>query len=276
MTNEPLQAPINDGAQVTAAPWLDAQHLDYAYPRGKPAVRDVSICAAAGSLTAVIGANGSGKTTLIRMLAGLLRPQRGLIRLGGIAFEQWEPRLRAREIAYVPQSTTTAFPFPVIDLVLSGRSPHTPRFRFESPRDHEKAMEALEAAGAGHLANRSFTGLSGGERQMVILARALAQEPRLLLLDEPSSSLDLKHRADLLRTLTRLRETRHLSVIMITHDLQLTGSVFDRILALRCGAVVAQGKAEEVLRDDVLREIYGDPKVRSQRVGDQTLVWVEL
>ncbi|HLK69843.1 MAG TPA: ABC transporter ATP-binding protein [Bryobacteraceae bacterium] len=259
-----------------ARPWLVAEHLAYTYPGGKLAVQDVSMNAAPGSLTAVIGANGSGKTTLIRMLAGLLRPQSGRLLLGDIPFEDWQPRLRAREIAYVPQSTATAFPFRVIDLVLSGRTPHTSRFRFESAHDTDKAMEALDAAGAAHLAGRSYTSLSGGERQMVILARALAQEPRLLLLDEPSSSLDLKHRADLIRTLSRLRDATLLSVIMITHDLQLTGAVFDQVLALRCGAVAAQGKAEDVLRDDLLREIYDDPNVRSQRVGDQTLVWVEL
>lgn len=110
---------------------------------------------------------------------------------------------------------------------------------------------------------------------MVILARALAQEPRLLLLDEPSSSLDLKHRAALIRTLARLRETRDLSAIMITHDLQLTGA-FDKILALRCGETAALGTPDEVLRDHLLRHIYSDPNVRSQRIGDQTLVWVDL
>ena len=110
---------------------------------------------------------------------------------------------------------------------------------------------------------------------MVILARALAQEPRFLLLDEPSSSLDLKHRADLIRTLARLRETKQLSVVMITHDLQLTGT-FDQIVALRCGEVAAAGTPDEVLRDPLLRDIYGDPNVRSQRMGDQTLVWVDL
>jgi iron complex transport system ATP-binding protein len=254
---------------------FEARHLDYGYSNGALVVRDVSLTSIPGSMTAVIGANGSGKSTLIRMLAGLLRPRAGTILLDGVPLNDWQPRLRARQIAYVPQSTATAFPFQVIDIVLSGRTPHTLRFRFEKAHDTEKAMEALENAGAAHLATRGFTSLSGGERQMVILARALAQEARLLLLDEPSSSLDLKHRSDLIRTLVRLRDTKGLSVIMITHDVQLTGS-FDQILALRCGAVAAAGTPDEVLRDHLLREIYGDPHVRAQRMGDQTLVWVDL
>jgi iron complex transport system ATP-binding protein len=205
----------------------------------------------------------------------LLTPRAGTILLDGVPFEYCPPRLRARQIAYVPQSTATAFPFQAIDVVLSGRSPHTPMFRYENGHDSEKALEALAIAGAAHLASRCFADLSGGERQMVILARALAQEPRWLLLDEPSSSLDLKHRADLIRTLTRLRETRHLSVVMITHDLQWTAA-FDQLVALRCGEVAASGTPDQVLRDHVLRDIFGDPNVRSQRIGGQTLVWVDL
>ncbi len=256
-------------------PCFEALHLDYAYGGGPLAVRDVSLTSTPGTMTALIGANGSGKSTLIRMLAGLLRPRAGTIALDEVPLKDWQPRLRARQIAYVPQSTATAFPFQVIDIVLSGRAPHSARLRFESARDTEKAMEALENTGAAHLAGRPFTGLSGGERQMVILARALAQEPRLLLLDEPSSSLDLKHRADLMRTLGRLRETQRLSVIMITHDLQLTGS-FDRLVALRSGEVAAAGTPDEVLRDHLLRDIYGDPNVRTQRMGNRTVVWVDL
>ena len=255
--------------------FFEARHLAYAYPGGPLAVRDISLSVAPSSMTAVIGANGSGKSTLIRMLAGLLRPASGDLLLDDIHLREWPPRLRAREIAYMPQVTSTAFPFRVLDVVLSGRTPYVPRFRLESPDDRENAMQALESTGAAHLANRCVTALSGGERQMVILARALAQEPRLLLLDEPSTSLDLKHRAALMRTLARLREQRGVSVIMITHDLQLTGSLFDGIVALRCGEVAAQGRPDEVLQSELLAEIYGEPNVRARRIGNQTLVWIE-
>ncbi len=256
-------------------PLMEARHLDYAYPGGARAIRDVSLSVEPASLMAVIGSNGSGKSTLIRLLAGLLRPTSGKILLDGIALESWQPRLRAREIAYMPQTTMTVFPFRAIDVVLSGRTPHAPRFGFESDRDRSIAVEALEAAGAAHLAERSVTALSGGEKQLVILARALAQQPRVLLLDEPAASLDLKHRAELMRTLARQRDSRGLSVVMITHDLQLTGSLFDRIVALHCGELAAQGRPEEILQSALLAEIYDDPKVRTERVGDQTVVWVD-
>jgi len=256
-------------------PLLEARQLSYAYAGGPTVVRGVSLEVAPASLTAVIGANGSGKSTLIRMLAGLFRPASGEIRLDGRPLAQWDSRLRAREIAYMPQAAATAFPFPVIDVVMSGRTPHIPSFRFEGERDRKIAMEALESAGAAHLAGRAVTALSAGERQMVTLARALAQQPRLLLLDEPSSALDLKHRADLMRALARLRESRGLAIVMITHDLQLTGSLFDRILALRSGEVAAAGRPDEVLRSEILSQVYGEPNVRAQRMGAQTLVWIE-
>ena len=256
-------------------PLVEARSLTYRYPRGPLAVCGISLQIAPASMTAIIGANGSGKSTLIRMVAGLLQPSSGEILLNGRALATLPPRQRAREIAYMPQTTATAFPFPVLDVVLSGRMPHVARFHLETSLDHERAVEALESTGAAHLTSRSFTGLSAGERQMVVLARALAQEPRLLLLDEPSAALDLKHRAGLMRTLARLRESRGLSVLMITHDLQLTGSLFDSIVAMRCGEVAAQGTPAEVLRSELLSQIYGEPNVRAERIGGQTLVWIE-
>ncbi len=254
---------------------LEARHLGYTYPSGTRALHEVSFSIEPASMTAVIGSNGSGKSTLIRLLAGLLRPASGTILLNGILLSAWESRARAREVAYMPQSTTTVFPFRAIEVVLSGRAPYAANFGFESAHDREIAREALGASGAAHLAERAVTTLSGGEKQMVILARALAQQPRLLLLDEPSASLDLKHRAELMRTLRRLRETRGLSVVMITHDLQLTGSLFDQILALRCGELAAAGPPAEILRSALLSKIFGDPNVRAERIGGQTMVWID-
>jgi iron complex transport system ATP-binding protein len=261
-------------------PVLEARELEFCYPGAAHqvnprALRGVSLAVQPKSLTAIVGANGSGKSTLIRLLAGLLDPQSGSVLLDGQPLKARDSRMRAREISYVPQRTTLEFPFPAIDVVLSGRSPHVGRFHFEGAADHAKAMEALTTVDAAHLANRSMTALSGGERQMVILARALAQEPRILLLDEPSASLDLKHRAALIRTLTRLRGERGLSVVMVTHDLQFT-SAFDRILALRCGETAAEGTPDEVLKSQTLADIYGEPGVRAQRVDGQILVWTEL
>lgn len=255
-------------------PFFEAEHLVYRYLHGPLAVRDISLAVAPASMTAIIGANGSGKSTLIRMLAGLLRPASGRILLDGTALENGS-RVSAREIAYMPQSTAAAFPFRALDVVLSGRAPHIPEWNMESASDRDRAMDALESVGAAHLANLPVTSLSGGERQMVVLARALAQAPRLLLLDEPATSLDLKHRAALIRTLARLREQRGLSMIMITHDLQLTGSLFDRIVALRCGEIVAQGSPDDVLQSATLADIFEEPNVRAQRIAGQNLVWIE-
>ena len=256
-------------------PFFEARDLSYAYRGGPVVVRGVGFAVKPGSLIAVIGANGSGKSTLLRMLAGLSRPRSGEILLDGAPLARLTPRQRAREIAYMPQATAAAFPFRAIEVVLSGRSPHLSRFALEDGHDRDIAMAALKSAGAAHLAERSINALSGGERQMVILARALAQEPRLLLLDEPAASLDLKHRADLLRTLARLRDQRGLSAVMITHDVQITGSMFDWIVALRAGEVAAQGSPEDVLRTELLCDIYDEPNVRAQRLGSQTLVWIE-
>src|SRR3954453_23090105 len=136
-------------------PLFEARQLAYRYPAGPLAVADISLSVEPGSMTAVVGANGSGKSTLIRMLAGLLTPASGEILLDAVPFGKWEPRARAREIAYMPQATTAAFPFRVIDVVLSGRTPHVPRFQFESARDRERVLEALESTGAAHLAYRS-------------------------------------------------------------------------------------------------------------------------
>jgi iron complex transport system ATP-binding protein len=186
-----------------------------------------------------------------------------------------QPRERAKRIAYVPQSTANVFPFTALEVVLTGRSPYSGRFRFESSHDEQIARAALEALDAAHLSARQITELSGGERQLVTVARALAQEPEVMLLDEPASALDLKHRTQLARALRRLRDERGIAVLMITHDLMLLDSVADLIFAMKGGGVVASGAPQVVLTDSVLGEIYDTP-VRTMRSDGRTFVWSEL
>jgi iron complex transport system ATP-binding protein len=258
----------------TDGPLIETRRLSFAYS-GLPVVVDVSLALPRGAMGALIGANGSGKSTLIRLLAGLLKPASGEVLFNDAPLEHLQPRERAKRIAYVPQSSSTVFPFTALEVVLTGRSPYSGRFRFESARDEQIALAALDALDAAHLAARHITELSGGERQLVIVARALAQEPEVMLLDEPASALDLKHRTQLARALRRLRDERGIAVLMITHDLMLLDSAADLIFAMKCGRVVACGAPEVVLNDSVLGEIYDAP-VRTMRSDGRTFIWSEL
>ena len=258
----------------TTGALIRADHLEFSYS-SLPAVVDVSLSLPRGAMGALIGANGSGKSTLIRLLAGLLRPSSGEVIFDGTSLSNFPPRERAKRIAYVPQSTSNVFPFTALEVVLTGRSPYSGRFRFESSRDEQIALQALAALDAAHLAGRQVTELSGGERQLVTVARALAQEPDLLLLDEPASALDLKHRTQLTRALRRLRDERGISFLMITHDLMLLDSAADLIFAMKCGRLVAHGAPEAVLTESVLGEVYDAP-VRTMRSDGRTFVWSEL
>ncbi len=258
-------------------PLIEARGLRFAYSaRGPEVVAGATLDVPRGQLSALIGANGSGKSTLIRLLSGLLKPSGGEVRFDGEPLEGIGARLRARRIAYVPQTISTVFPFTALEVVLTGRSPYTTRFGFENEADVEAARSALKAVDASHLAARPMTELSGGERQSIALARALAQEPECLLLDEPSAALDLKHRAGLIRHLISLRDERALTTLIITHDLQLLDPAFDRVFAMRCGTVTAAGTPAEVLRDELLAEVYGDQHIRARQAFGRTFVWSEV
>jgi iron complex transport system ATP-binding protein len=263
--------------EVTSVALIEGRELRFAYGDRQPeVVRGASLVVERGRLSALVGANGSGKSTLIRLLAGLLKPTAGEVMLGGVPLERVDPRARARRVAYVPQTVSTVFPFTALEVVLTGRSPHSSRFRFETGRDVEAARAALAAVDAAHLETRPVTELSGGERQLVALARALAQEPECLLLDEPSAALDLKHRAGLIRHLRRLRDEQGMTALVVTHDLMLLDPAFDRVHAVRLGEVIAEGTPADVLRDEVLAHIYGDEHVRARQAFGRTFVWSEL
>jgi iron complex transport system ATP-binding protein len=256
-------------------PLLEARGVDFAYHTGSPVVAGASMAVRRGTLSAVIGANGSGKSTLVRLLAGLIAPSRGEVAFDGRPLAGFDRRALARRIAYVPQTNAAVFPFTALEVVLTGRTPHIPRMRFEGAEDRRKALEALATVEAAHLAGRPVTELSGGERQLVSVARALAQEPECLLLDEPSASLDAKHRGGLARVLRAECRERGLTALVVTHDLQLLDPGFDHVYAIRCGSVVAEGAPPDVLRDTVLAEVYDDATIRTRRVEGRTFVWSE-
>jgi ABC-type cobalamin/Fe3+-siderophores transport system ATPase subunit len=253
---------------------LAAEGLSFSYGKA-PVIRHLSLEIARGSFAGLIGPNGCGKSTLLRLLSGVLAPAEGRVLFEGEALADIAPRTRASRIAYVPQQQRTVFPFTALEVVLTGRSPHTSRFRFESEADREIALRALADVGAAHLAPRPVTELSGGEQQMVSVARALAQNAGLLLLDEPGASLDLKHRAQLGAALRRLRGERELTALVVTHDLQMLDSSFDTLFVMREGRLVAEGASREVLREDVLAAAFDDPQVKTREIEGRLFVWSE-
>lgn len=224
----------------------------------RPALEEVSVRVAPGTLHAVLGPNGSGKSTLMKALLGNVPLVAGEVRLGGRPLGQWPRRELARSVGAVTQTETVAFPITVRELVAMGRYPHLGALRPEGIEDRKAVRAALERCDAEELAHREVGTLSGGEFQRVRIARALAQEPRALVLDEPTASLDIRHEMEILGLL-RNSANRGMSVLLITHHLDLAARFADRLLLLHEGRVAADGKAEDVLREDVLEEVYGWP-----------------
>ncbi|MGH7841993.1 MAG: heme ABC transporter ATP-binding protein, partial [Candidatus Binataceae bacterium] len=216
----------------------------------------VSLEVKAGELLAIVGPNGAGKSTLARVLSGALKPRAGLIELLGRPLAGYDRRAIARTLASVAQENSVAFQFSVTEIVLMGRAPHLGPLRLESPHDLAIAREAMVRFDLNGLASRSIQELSGGERKRVFLARALAQEPRVILLDEPTAFLDLRHVAEIFACFRQLRAERGLAVVATLHDLNAAALYADRILMLKDGATVAYGAPEEVLDPAKLREVY--------------------
>jgi len=240
---------------------LSAEHVSYAYRRRRAApiqaLDDVSLSIPTGSFTGLIGPNGCGKSTLLRLLAGIDRPDQGAVRLDGRDVASYTRREYARRVAVVPQETHPAFDYSVMDMVLMGRHPHLGPFQLEGPSDHAEAARALEATHVGHLADRAFTALSGGEKQRVVIAGALAQAGDVLLLDEPTASLDLGAQLDVAGLLTRLHRERGATTVMATHDLNLAASLCDTLVLLRAGRVLAHGPTHVALTSATVHQLYG-------------------
>ncbi len=242
-------------SEVTPEPFLRIERVSFAY-RDREVLRDVALEVPRGERLGLLGPTGSGKSTLVRLLSRVLRPSTGRITLAARELDSYSPRELARSIAVVPQETALDFPFSVLEVVLMGRAPHLGGFGFEGDHDVAAAERAMERTGVTELADRFFHELSGGEKQRVVIARALAQEPEVLLLDEPTTFLDIRHVVEIFELLCSLSVERRITLIVVLHDLNLAALYLDRLAFLKAGRVVACGNPDDVLNYKTIREVY--------------------
>ncbi len=237
---------------------LQADKVSFEYDtRTRVKVLDeVSVTIARGGIVGILGPNGSGKTTLLRLLSGTRRPSAGRVLLDGRPIDRLSRRQVARRIAVVPQETQLAFEYTVLEMVLMGRHPHLGLFEMEGPIDVAIARDVLAATGTADLEHRQFSRLSGGEKQRVVIAAALSQASDILLLDEPTASLDLAYQLEVAALLGELNRARGVTIAISTHDLNLAATVCRELVLLRAGRVLAHGPTGDVLTPDNIRALY--------------------
>lgn len=240
---------------MSSEPLIALRGVGFSYGAA-PVLRDITCQIAGGELVGIIGPNGSGKSTLLKIVSAYLSPNAGEVRIAGEAVARFSRAALGRWIGVVPQETAVTFPFTVMEMVLFGRTPHLRGFGFEGAADLAAARRALERTDALHLAARRITTLSGGERQRVILARALAQEPRILLLDEPAAFLDIRHAVDMYDLLRDLLADG-MTIMSVLHDLNLAALYCDRVVLLDRGAIAQVGTPAEVMTYATLTAVYG-------------------
>ena len=234
---------------------LDAKAISVRLGKSR-VLHEVTLSILRGTVTAIIGPNGSGKSTLLRTLARLLRPETGSVLLDGAAIARMSPGHVARQIATLPQSPGAVPGMTVQELVEQGRYPHTGPLRMRSDRDRAAVERALELTSSSRFRHRLLDSLSGGERQRVWIALALAQEPRILLLDEPTTFLDVNHQIQALNLIQALNREQGLTVVMALHDLNQASQYAERLVVLHGGRIVEEGLPTEVIREDVLASVF--------------------
>jgi len=236
--------------------YLDVLGVECAYGAVK-VIDGMTFSIGQGCFAGIIGPNGSGKSTLLRCISRTLKPVRGTVLLQGESLYKMSPREVARKMAVVPQETAVNFPFTVEEIIMMGRSPHLGRFQAEGKRDYEITSRSMDLTNTRHLAGRQITAISGGERQRVIIAKALAQEPELILLDEPTSHLDINQQVEILSLLQRLNREGGLTVLAVFHDLNLAAQFCDLMILMHGGKAYRVGKPDEVLTAENIEEVYG-------------------
>jgi iron complex transport system ATP-binding protein len=235
---------------------LKVESLDFGYFK-KNVLEDVSFTAKSGEVMGIVGPNGSGKTTLLKCIRKALMPRKGRVMLDEENILDWDRTKIAKYFGVVPQNTNISFPFTVLEIIMMGRIPHLKRMESEGAEDVLVAKRAMEMTATGHLYYRYVNNLSGGEMQRVIIARALAQEPKILLLDEPTSNLDINHQFETMKLIKNLARKEDMMVIIISHDLNLSMRYCDNLILLQSGRVFSGGSPNDVLTKDNIRKVYG-------------------
>jgi iron complex transport system ATP-binding protein len=244
-------------------PVLKISNISFRY-EDKQVLDGVSLDVHPGEIIGILGPNGSGKSTLLRVMDGLLAPQSGDIFINGIRYNRLSRKNLAREVAMVAQEHHFRFSFSCIEVVMMGRFPHLKPMQFEDHNDIRIAMDALNATHAVEFAERSIHDLSGGERQRVLIARALAQEPRVILLDEPTSFLDLKFKREIFRLVSSLSREKGLAVVIVSHDIDLISQYCSRVILLKNGNVYQTGTPEDVITSNNIEDVYDCPVLVDQ------------
>jgi len=235
-----------------------ARNIGFSY-RETPVFRGIDFTVAPGEMVALIGPNGSGKTTLLKLISGAVAPTGGGVTLSGKPIERLSSGRKARLVAVVPQETGMTFDFTVMETVLMGRTAYLGRFGVETHEDIAVAQEAMRRTGTLQFAGRLLSHLSGGERQLVVIARALAQKARLLLLDEPTAFLDIKHRMEIYDLLLGLNAEEGLTIVTTSHDINLAARYCRRIVLIKQGLIRADGPPDQVFQPELLSDVYDTP-----------------
>lgn len=243
---------------------LSVENLYFRYNTAEITLSDINFGIQKGDFLGIIGPNSCGKSTLLNCISRVLVPDDGKIYLNQVALSKWNSKQVAQFLAVVPQDTTISFDFSNFDVVMMGRSPFLGRFQLEGAEDYDIVEQAMALTDTWHLRKKSVNAISGGERQRVILARALAQKPQLLLLDEPTSHLDINHQMELLDLLLELNETTNLTIIWVSHDLNLAAEYCEKLLLMENGKVFRLGSPNEVIQSHIIRKVYGANVVISE------------
>lgn len=235
---------------------INVEGLCFSYDKRREVLKEISISIKEGEIVSLLGPNGSGKTTLLKCINSIFAPTKGNIYFNGDNVLKMKRNTVAKNISYIPQEHKNSFPYKVIDVVLLGRAPYIGLFSQPKREDMKKCYDVLNFLGMEHLSERIYTQLSGGEKKLCLIARALTTEAKALLLDEPTTHLDIRHEAEVLNCIKELTKNKKLTVIMTLHNPNLAGLVSDKIILLKDGKIISEGPPKETITEENIKNVY--------------------